>query len=159
MQEDSVPLGDIADVNFGKQLRDREKFEKDVITIPATGEIPPNYKPCYTGEDVTRYHVAWRNLACLDTEEARCGGCWDGAKQNTKNKLLTRQIGNHPEFGPDSFGYQCLNTMFMVNVREKTCDFRLLLGILNSGLLRAYWLSRFYDQRRTFPKDQGHLSR
>jgi type I restriction-modification system DNA methylase subunit len=155
MQEGSVPLGDIADVNFGKQLRDREKFEKDVITIPPTGKIPPNYKSCYTGEDVTRYHVAWGNLACLDTEEARCGGCWDGAKQNAKNKLLTRQIGNHPEFGPDLLGYQCLNTMFMVNVREKTCDFRLLLGILNSGLLRAYWLSRFYDQRRTFPKIKG----
>jgi hypothetical protein len=155
IQQDSVPLGDIADVNFGKQLRDREKFEKDVITIPPTGKTPPNYKPCYTGEDVTRYHVAWGNLACLDTEEARCGGCWDSAKQNAKNKLLARQIGNHPEFGPDLLGYQCLNTMFMVNVREKTCDFRLLLGILNSSLLRAYWLSRFYDQRRTFPKIKG----
>jgi type I restriction-modification system DNA methylase subunit len=155
LAQGSVPLGEIADVNFGKQLRDREKFEKDVITVPVTEKVPSGYRPCYTGEDITRYHVAWGNLACLDTEEARCGGCWDGAKQNAKNKLLTRQIGTHPEFGPDLLGYQCLNTMFMVNVREKTCDFRLLLGILNSGLLRAYWLSRFYDQRRTFPKIKG----
>lgn len=33
--------------------------------------------------------------------------------------------------------------------------FRLLSGILNSALLRTYWLSRFYDQRRTFPKIKG----
>jgi hypothetical protein len=43
----------------------------------------------------------------------------------------------------------------MVNVRKKGIDVRLLLGILNSTLLRTYWLSRFYDQRRTFPKIKG----
>jgi hypothetical protein len=43
----------------------------------------------------------------------------------------------------------------MVNVREEACDPSLLLGILNSALLRVYWLSRFYDQRRTFPKIKG----
>ncbi len=155
VRQSSIPLGKIADVNFGKQLRDREKFEKDVITVPATGKVPSGYKPCFTGEDITRYHVAWGSLACLDTEEARCGGCWDGAKQNAKNKLLTRQIGTYPQFGPDPFGYHCLNTIFMVNVREEACDPRLLLGILNSTLLRTYWLNRFYDQRRTFPKIKG----
>jgi len=155
IQQESVPLREVAFVNFGKQLRDRKKFEKDVITISATGEIPENYKPCYTGEDITRYHVAWGRLACLDAEEARCGGCWDGAKQNAKNKLLTRQIGIYPNFGLDRHGYQCLNTIFMVNVRERACDFRLLLGVLNSALVRAYWSNRFYDQRRTFPKIKG----
>ncbi len=155
IQQESVPLNEIADVNFGKQLRDRKKFEKDVITIPVTGKIPTDYKPCYTGEDITRYHVSWNSLACLDMEEARSGGCWDATKQNAKNKLLTRQIGIYPEFGLDRHGYQCLNTIFMVNVREKNCDFRLLLGVLNSALLRAYWSNRFYDQRRTFPKIKG----
>jgi type I restriction-modification system DNA methylase subunit len=155
IQQISTPLGEIADVNFGKQLRDRKKFEKDVITVPVTGKVPENYKPCYNGEDITRYHVTWGHLACLDTQEAQCGGCWDATKQNAKNKLLTRQIGLYPQFGLDREGYQCLNTIFMVNIRPNACDYQLLLGVLNSSLLRAYWTNRFYDQRRTFPKIKG----
>ena len=30
-----------------------------------------------------------------------------------------------------------------------------LLGVLNSKLLRALWIGRFYDQRETFPKIKG----
>jgi len=155
VQQEGVSLNKVADVNFGKQLRDRKKFLKDVILVPVSGKIPDKYNPCYTGEDITRYHVTWSRLACFDVEEARCGGCWDSAKQNATDKLLTRQIGLYPEFGLDLRGYQCLNTIFMVNVREEACDVRWLLGVLNSSLMRAYWTNRFYDQRRTFPKIKG----
>jgi hypothetical protein len=30
-----------------------------------------------------------------------------------------------------------------------------VLGILNSKLLRRFWIDRFYDQRKTFPKIKG----
>jgi hypothetical protein len=30
-----------------------------------------------------------------------------------------------------------------------------VIGILNSRLLQAFWLDRFYDRRRTFPKIKG----
>jgi hypothetical protein len=43
----------------------------------------------------------------------------------------------------------------MVNVRVATLDPYYLLGILNSSLLQKYWLEKFYDQRRTFPKIKG----
>jgi hypothetical protein len=43
----------------------------------------------------------------------------------------------------------------MVNLREKQPDAPYLLGILNSKLMQAIWLDRFYDQRRTFPKIKG----
>jgi hypothetical protein len=110
--------------------------------------------PCYTGRDIARYRLAWGHLACLDDEAARCGGCWDPAKQNAKNKLLTRQIGKYPQFALDAEGYQCLNTVFMVNPKGQVNPL-FLLGVLNSSLLRFLWLDRFYDQRRTFPKIKG----
>ena len=113
------------------------------------------YRPCYTGRDVARYNLEWGGVACLDDDEARCGGCWDANKQNAKNKLVTRQIGRHPDFGIDVHGFQCLNTVFMVNPKEACLDSRFLLGVLNSRLLRAFWLQKFYDQRRTFPKIKG----
>ena len=43
----------------------------------------------------------------------------------------------------------------MVNPKGKAIDPLFLLGVLNSRLLRVFWLQRFYDQRRTFPKIKG----
>ena len=68
---------------------------------------------------------------------------------------MTRQIGRHPEFSLDEYGFQCLNTMFMLNVRDTRVHPKVLRGILNSSAIRAYWLDRFFDQRRTFPKIKG----
>ena len=148
-------LGEIADVNFGKQLRDRKKFTQDVIAVSNAQAIPPSHRPCYTGRDVNRYALAWGKLACLNDEAARRGGCWESAKHDARNKLLTRQIGRYPDFAMDPAGWHCLNTMFMVNLRGQEPDPRYVLGLLNSKLLHALWLDRFFDQRRTFPKIKG----
>ena len=43
----------------------------------------------------------------------------------------------------------------MINPKQAGLDSRFLLGVLNSRLLRAFWLQKFYDQRRTFPKIKG----
>jgi len=151
----SWALGEIADVNFGKQLRDRKKFPQDVIAVSNLRAIPVSHRPCYTGRDVNRYSLTWGSLACLDDEVARCGGCWGSTKHDAKNKLVTRQIGRYPEFALDNAGWHCLNTMFMVNLRRAEPDPRYVLAILNSKLMHALWLDRFYDQRRTFPKIKG----
>jgi hypothetical protein len=152
----SVKLGSCAFVNFGKQLRDRKVFPDDVIEISNPRRVKTPYRLCYTGRDVTRYKLTWGGLACLDIDDARRGGCWDGDKQNARNKLICRQIGRYPEFGIDRLGYQCLNTVFMVNLfPECKVAPAYVLGVLNSRLLRAVWTDRFYDQRNTFPKIKG----
>jgi hypothetical protein len=151
----SVLLGAIANVNFGKQLRDRREHPDDVIELHSLADIPVRYRPCYTGRDILRYYLQWGGLACLDDDIARRGGCWDADKQNAKGQLLTRQVGRYPEFAMDLAGYQCLNTMFMVNLTVDDMDPHYVLGVLNSKLVRAFWLDRFYDQRRTFPKIKG----
>jgi type I restriction-modification system DNA methylase subunit len=151
----STELGAIADVNFGKQLRDRRLFPNDVIEVETPAQLRTPYRPCYTGRDVSRYYITWSGLACLDDEIARRGGCWDPEKHAGRDKLITRQIGRYPEFGLDSLGYQCLNTVFMVNLHADGADPRFVIGILNSRLLQAFWLDRFYDRRRTFPKIKG----
>ena len=153
--KDNAPLGSLAFVNFGKQLRDRKKYTADVVEVKNTRAIKPPYRACYTGRNVERYCLSWGNLACLDDEIARCGGCWDASRQNSRNKLVTRQIGRFPAFGLDAHGYQCLNTVFMVNPKTPDISSLFLLAVLNSKLLRAFWLRRFYDQRRTFPKIKG----
>jgi hypothetical protein len=149
-------LGDFADVNFGKQLRDRSKFRRDVIAVAGPRSVPRSHVACVTGKDVERYLLTWSKLACLKDTVAQSGGCWDEAKHEAKGKLLTRQIGQFPTFALDAFGYHCLNTIFMVTLREAAqVTPAFLLGVLNSKLLRALWVGRFYDQRQTFPKIKG----
>ena len=76
--------------------------------------------------------------------------------QDAKGKLLCRQIGYFPEFGLDQSGFQCLNTAFMVTLfPESELPSEALLGILNSDVIAAYWLTKFWDRRRTFPKIKG----
>jgi Eco57I restriction-modification methylase/TaqI-like C-terminal specificity domain len=148
-------LGAFADVNFGKQLRDRSKFTRDVIEVTGRAVLR-THVACVTGKDVERYLLTWSKLACLHDTVAQSGGCWDEAKHEAKGKLLTRQIGQYPTFALDSVGYHCLNTIFMVTLREEAkIKPAFLLGVLNSKLLRALWVGRFYDQRTTFPKIKG----
>lgn len=155
MDEGCSPLGELAYVNFGKQLRDRSEYLKDVVEIDSSDQLATGYAPCYTGRDVTRYVLEWSGLACLTTRRAKKGGCWDDDKQNAKHKLLTRQVGKHPEFAYDELGYQCLNTMFMVNVFVDRLSPLYVLGCLNSDVVKGWWLDKYYDRRRTFPKIKG----
>jgi hypothetical protein len=149
-------LESVADVNFGKQLRDRAKFTRDVIEVPSRNAIPKTHIACVTGKDIERFLLHWSKLACLNDTVAQTGGCWDEAKHKAKGKLLTRQIGRYPTFALDAAGYHCLNTIFMVTLLQSAqISSAFLLGVLNSKLLRALWVGRFYDQRKTFPKIKG----
>lgn len=152
----SVPLEQIAYVNFGKQLRDLKKHPEDVVEVDSLDDVLAGYRPCYNGRDVTRFHVEWSGSACSDDRAHKRGGCWDPERQDRANKLLTRQIGKVPTFALDPRGFQCRNVMFMVNVKDGLdVDPWFLLGVLNSDLIRHLWLDRYYDQRQTFPKIKG----
>jgi hypothetical protein len=151
----SCKLSEIAFVNFGKQLRDRKIYQKDVITIKHNESVPVGYAKCYTGKDVQKYNLKWDGLACMISTKAKQGGCWDEDKQNGINKLITKQIGIFPEFAIDIYGYQCLNTVFMVNIYETKISPCFLLGVLNSKLIKWIWIEKYYDKRTTFPKIKG----
>lgn len=149
-------LGNIARVNFGKQLRDRKKFKQDVIEVDSLDKVPRTHRACYTGKNISRWHVEWSGLACLNSVVAKGGGCWDDEIQNAINKILCKQIGLYPEFGLDTNGMQCLNTAFMITInKDINLSPLVLVGILNSSLISAYWLDKFWDRRRTFPKVKG----
>lgn len=149
-----VPLKELAYVNFGKQLRDRETYPDEVITLTPTQPVPKGYAKCYTGRDAKRYLAEWSGLACKTSRTSKAGGCWDSEKLDAVNKIVVKQVGIFPTHGLDEHGYQCLNTMFMVNLFDVSMA-RYVLGILNSSLLKYIWLKQFYDQRTTFPKIKG----
>ena len=156
LDKQCVQLKWLATVNFGMQLRNRKIFTEDVIRVNFRCNLPSHYhRPCYIGKDVKPYLVDYSNHYCYFNREARRGGCWDESIHNYKPKVLLRQIGHFPEAGIDQKGYAVLNAAFMIVSKNSRYSAYAIAGILNSKIIKAYWLTRFHDDRKTFPKIKG----
>jgi hypothetical protein len=151
----SKPLGELARVNFGMQLRDRKKFPGDVIDANSSGKPKAPYRPCLTGKNINRYSTDYTNLYCFFDRSAQQGGCWDEAIQFAKSKVIVRQIGEVPIASFDNNGYCCLNTVFMVKPTVPNLEEKFLLGILNSKSISFISRNKFSDFKETFPKIKG----
>ncbi len=156
LEGSATTLGALARVSFGMQLRDREKFPRDVLVgKPSSIRLSRDHRPCYTGKDIARWVVTFNDRYCYFNREAKRGGCWDEDMHNAKDKLLLRQIGHYPEAALDLAGYAVLNTAFMVVLKVTTLQPKCLLAMLNSRVIRCFWLNRFKDDRNMFPKIKG----
>jgi hypothetical protein len=156
MEKRGDGLGRVASVNFGMQLRDRKRFPADVIKKSTnTSRLTKFHQPCYTGKDIKKYVVTFNDRYCYFNREAKRGGCWDEDIHLAKNKILIKQIGSYPEAGIDTKGYAVLNTAFMIVCNEKGLAPKYLLGLLNSSCVRFFWLNKFTDERKAFPKIKG----
>lgn len=147
-------LGKIATVNFGMQLRNRNIYPEDVIHDKSPKNLTKFHKKCYTGRDIKEYQVVFDNRYCYFNKVAQSGGCWDEKTQLSKNKILVPQIGKYPTGGIDIFGYPVLNTAFLIVPFDSKASYS-ILAIINSKIIRYFWLKKFYDQRQTFPKIKG----
>lgn len=153
---DCFLLGEKYNVNFGMQLRDRKKFLADVITADQKDLITKHHKECYTGKDISRYHLGYSNLLAYVNREAKSGGCWDEKAHETRPKVLVRQIGERPICALDENGWYSLNTLFLITPKSSDeLSVKYILGILNSNYIGRYWENMFSDKRKTFPKIKG----
>jgi len=156
MNNAGTTFGAAATINFGMQLRDRSEYPNDVVESPKSKSILSKFhRECYAGKDVRRYSVTFSNRYCFFSREAKRGGCWDEDVHNAKGKILVRQIGAYPDGGIDTSGFAVLNAAFMILPKDRNLDLRFLLGVLNSSAIRFYWLNKFRDDRKTFPKIKG----
>ena len=153
IEQGSLELKQYANVNFGMQLRNRKLFPMDVVV--GNSGLTEYHKPCYTGKDIVEYGSHYNDLYCYFNTEAKCGGCWDVNAQLANPKLLVRQIGLIPVVGIDENGYAVLNTAFMISGFRDSISPYYLLGLLNSEVLKFYWLQKFSDGRKQFPKIKG----
>lgn len=153
IEKASNRLSAFARVNFGMQLRDREEYPNDVLNNPSKNLLTKDHKKCYTGRDIKRYEVKYNSLYCYFNKVAKRGGCWDEKVHFQKNKILIRQVGEYPVGALDKKGYAVLNSAFMITTQKINPKF--LLAQINSSLVKFYWLHKFADKRKTFPKIKG----
>lgn len=153
IETNSFALKNLATVNFGMQLRNRKIYANDVLHNPQTSDLTQYHRKCVTGKDIHEYCVVYDNRYCYFNRIAKCGGCWDEKVQNAPIKLLVRQVGAVPICGIELNGYAVLNSAFII-IATKINPY-ILLGLINSRLIKFFWEHRFEDKRKTFPKIKG----
>ena len=129
---------------------------KDKKTFVSVKKNSENWESCYTGKDVSRYYLENSSLYFLnEPEEVKAGGSWNMDIHHSK-KIVVRQVGNpEPIFAFDKYGYATLNTMYSIVLTEKEYSYSYILSILNSKLIKSYFLSKYSDGKQLFPKIKG----
>lgn len=144
---DCVPLGDICFTYFGIQAFDRKSsIAKEVLS--------ENYKPIIDGEDIFPYQYATptKYFNYIDAN-IKSGGDW---KVYSRERIVIRQIGITPVVGLCNENILSSNTMYSVFPLTEEWDIRYLLCVLNSKLIKSYWLSSYSDSKLLFPKIKGY---
>jgi type I restriction-modification system DNA methylase subunit len=145
-----VKLEEISTVTFGLQTKDKSTYVSEI-------KKEEDWEECYTGKDISRYFLNEATLFFKNKpDEVKAGGSWD-MKTHKSKKIVVRQVGNpEPIFAFDSFGFPTLNTMYSIVLTNDAYNYNYLISILNSNLIKKYWMSKFDDNKELFPKIKGY---
>jgi hypothetical protein len=147
--ENCMKVEDFCSVTFGLQTKDKQTYVSE-------NKKQDDWESCYTGKDVCRYYLEESKLFFKNNFiEVKAGGSWDMKIHHSK-KIVVRQVGNpEPIFAFDNYGYATLNTMYSIVIEKNVCNYKYLLCLLNSKLIKQYFLSKYGDGKQLFPKIKG----
>lgn len=143
----TTQLGEICNSYFGIQAYDRKssisetKIDETYLEIIDGGDIHP-----YTFAIPTKYFN-------FKDENIKSGGDWNVYNQD---RIVIRQIGQTPIVGLCSKGILASNTLYSIYPKDTQYNLMYLLCILNSSLIKKYWLSKYSDGKQLFPKIKGY---
>jgi len=136
-------LGQVCGTYFGIQTFDRKKFV-------AKYRLNKYYKPVIDGGNISRYFILNPNeYVDYQPENIKSGGDEHIYK---KERIVVRQIGRYPEGAICEPGILTLNTIYNIYITTDNFDIKYVLAIINSKLIKYYWLKCYYDHKETFPK-------
>jgi len=142
-----IKLGDVFNTYFGIQAYDRnssisnEKIDDDYLPIIDGGEILPY-----------QYSIPSKFFN-YKNENIKSGGDWS---VYSKERILVRQIGQIPVVGLCKENILASNTLYSIYPKNENYHLNYLLVLLNSKLLKSYWLSKYSDGKLLFPKIKGY---
>jgi len=149
IENKSIDLGSITDMCIGIQLGgsgDSKVFKKKYITKIAKNS---NYKKVLDGKEYEPFKISWSGKYIHY-------GKWLHRKRDEKYfinpKLMIRQIGKVPVINIDTEGYYTLNTIYNIISLNNNYSLRMLFVIINSIVIKYYWLKKFSDSKTLFPK-------
>lgn len=147
--EDCTNLGEICNTYFGIQAYDRKSSISEL-------KVDDKHLPIIDGGDIHPYVYSRPNKYFNYREEnIKSGGDW---QVYSKERIVIRQIGQTPVVGMCEKDILASNTLYSVYLKDEKSEVSLmfLLGILNSTLIKEYWLSQYSDGKKLFPKIKGY---
>jgi len=143
IERKSIPFGQIGGTYFGIQTFDRESFV-------STKRETKNHRPVIDGYNVIRWNVITPSeFVDFLPKNIKSGG---DPTIYAKPRIVVRQIGRFPEGAICPDGVVTLNTIYNIYLNTPDYDIRFVLCVINSAVTRFYWLTRFFDNKETFPK-------
>jgi len=141
------PLIEICSSYFGIQAFDR----KSSISLTKNNA---DFLPIIDGADIFgyQYSIPTKYFNFINTN-IKSGGDYNIYKED---RIVIRQIGRSPIVGFCKANILCSNTIYSINLTNINFDLKYILTILNSKLIKAYWLSMYSDGKQLFPKIKGY---
>jgi hypothetical protein len=145
--DNCIPLNEICSSYFGIQAYDRK------ISI-TTKKINDDHLPIIDGGDINNFAYSTPNKYFnFLAERIKSGGNY---KVYNEKRIVISQIGFTPIVGICEKGILGSNTLYNINLKQNSSyHLNFLLSILNSSLLKAYWISKYSDGKKLFPKIKG----
>jgi type I restriction-modification system DNA methylase subunit len=142
-----VKLGDLFNTYFGIQAFDRNSsISKEKLNA--------KYLPIIDGAEIIPYQWSTPNkFFNYQNEQIKSGGDWS---VYSKERILIRQIGQIPVVGLCKENILASNTLYSVYPKTENVHLYYLLAILNSKLIKSYWVSKYSDGKVLFPKIKGY---
>ncbi|MDR3217765.1 MAG: hypothetical protein LBU22_02085, partial [Dysgonamonadaceae bacterium] len=142
--------GEICSTYFGIQAFDRKS------SISNTKENE-HFKEMIDGGDIFPYTYAIPTKFFNYIESnIKSGGDWSVYKQD---RVVVRQIGQIPIIGICRKNILASNTLYSIYPKSENYQILYLLCILNSSVIKKYWLSKYSDSKQLFPKIKGYQLR
>lgn len=145
--KDCINLQDIGNTYFGIQAYDR----KSSIAVE---KLSDKYLQMIDGADVYSYQYSIPNKYFnYINSNIKSGGDWNVYE---KERIVIRQIGQVPIVGYCSSGILTSNTIYNLYLTDKNYSLKYIFTILNSNLIKSFWLSTYNDNKDLFPKIKGY---
>ncbi len=145
----SILLNEICHINQGIAL----KGDK---ALSLTTESKENCYRVLDGKNINRYSLQWTKIY-LDYDVNRIHSCKRKDIFETKEKLFFRRVSENLIFTYDNEQYFSLNTLIVVNLREKN-EFKIkyILSLMNSRLMNYIYKNKFKSTKTVFSEIQAH---
>lgn len=92
-------------------------------------------------------------MSILEQKSIKSGG---NKTVYESDRIVVRQIGKYPEGAICLKGIYTLNTIYNINITNHYYNLYYILAIINSSLIKYFWLTNFSDNKMTFPKIKKH---
>ena len=138
---------EIGNSYFGIQAYDRKTSISNV-------KANEDYISMIDGSEVNRYEFSIPNKYFnFISKNIKSGG--DNSVY-CKLRIVVRQIGQTPIIGICEPNIVTSNTLYNLYLTNENYSLKYVLTILNSRLIKKYWLSNYSDSKQLFPKIKGY---